>query len=536
MPDLRQRAATGTGIRQQSGQRRPECVPFAAHDVHGGVEPGRELTQEPVDLGAVRGVERPAADENLRSCGAGQARARRGYRVPEHAAGLPRTVWGAGHRLQQCAHYLRARSVAVYQVVGNEPINLQPFRGDGDHRRAAIERPLHPQPDDRILLGDIAPHKDDHIGVIHVRKRGCHSPRREQAGASRRRVGAVIQVIRANHAAEEPPGHVGVLVGQARPAEHRHPARSGGTQPARHDVQRFVPRGFAQPAPAADQRGAQAILVVHVGVTEKSEVAQPDVVHGRGFARAGAGDGAVAHIELQGAADAAQRAHAGHRLIVPWPGGEPIRLGRQRAHGADGDGVADKLRLHRQSERRVYLAVESPLKPFQRVVAGDQLAEPHAPPAQDAPLPIEHQHTAQGDRLGEVAFGLDEAAAAGAVLIGLVLQRAFAALVADGTVQRMIDEQELQDGFLSGFDFGGGREDGHAICRLQGAGGLEFRHFFDLDQTHPARPQRGHAVVVAEDGDLDAGPPGGVVDGRPLRDGDRPPVDGQRDRWWKLAH
>src|SRR5206468_1961319 len=140
-----------------------------------------------------------------------------------------------------------------------------------------------------------------------------------------------------------------------------HPTRtitSASFMSAREDV---IPHGasrLAPPAAAADQRGAQAILVVHVGVTEKSEVAQPDVVHGRGFARAGAGDGAVAHIELQGAADAAQRAHAGHRLIVPWPGGEPIRLGRQRAHGADGDGVADKLRLHRQSERRVYLAVE----------------------------------------------------------------------------------------------------------------------------------------------------------------------------------
>src|SRR5207247_2182293 len=66
--------------------------------------------------------------------------------------------------------------------------------------------------------------------------------------------------------------------------------------------------------------------------------------------------------------------------------------------------------------------------------------------------------------------------------------------------------------------------------------GLEFRHLFDLDQTHPARPQRGHAVVVAEDGDLDAGPPGGVVDGRPLRDGDRPPVDGHRHHWHTICH
>src|SRR5438128_10193366 len=63
-----------------------------------------------------------------------------------------------------------------------------------------------------------------------------------------------------------------------------------------------------------------------------------------------------------------------------------------------------------------------------------------------------------------------------------------------------------------------------------------FGIFSTLTRHIRHAPSGGHAVVVAEDGDLDAGPPGGVVDGRPLRHGDRPPVDGQRDRWWKLAH
>src|SRR5919198_5347333 len=68
----------------------------------------------------------------------------------------------------------------------------------------------------------------------------------------------------------------------------------------------------------------------------------------------------------------------------------------------------------------------------------------------------------------------------------IVLQLAFAGLIADRTIERMVDEQHLEDAlprlerFLcvdaNHLAFGDGR----------GAGGRELGHLLDLDETHAA--------------------------------------------------
>src|SRR2546430_5704394 len=82
------------------------------------------------------------------------------------------------------------------------------------------------------------------------------------------------------------------------------------------------------------------------------------------------------------------------------------------------------------------------------VVLGDLLAEAHAAVAEDAALAVDRDRRRELERLDEVALGLDEARAAAAPAEADVLQRALAALVADGAVERVVDEQELHDRLL----------------------------------------------------------------------------------------
>src|SRR5207237_8340799 len=86
--------------------------------------------------------------------------------------------------------------------------------------------------------------------------------------------------------------------------------------------------------------------------------------------------------------------------------------------------------------------VDAALDEGQLALPGDLLAESGAPPAEDAALAVEDDLVGQWPRLVEMRVVELLAARARAVLIGLVLQRTFAALVADRAVARMVARGE----------------------------------------------------------------------------------------------
>src|SRR3984885_13656003 len=88
----------------------------------------------------------------------------------------------------------------------------------------------------------------------------------------------------------------------------------------------------------------------------------------------------------------------------------------------------------------------------QLVVLGDLLAEAHAAVAEDAALAVDRDQRRQRQRLLEMALGLDHPATPEPPAERDVLERALAALVADRAVERMVDEQELDDGILGMLD------------------------------------------------------------------------------------
>ncbi len=228
-------------------------------------------------------------------------------------------------------------------MVVDKPVNLQRFRRDCDHLRPVGDRALHAQPEDGILLGDVAAHQQDDIRVVDVRDGHGHAPRDRLAGAVSSRVDTVVDVIGAQHAAEKPAGDIRILVRQPRAAEHRHAGRRGAFQTTGDQAEGIVPRRLHQVAVLADQRPAKPLGVVDVSVAEEPQITQPDVVDCGRLACSRPRDDAVPHIEVHRAAHAAQRTDAGYGLVVPGSRGEAVGLRGQSAHRADGDGVPDEL-------------------------------------------------------------------------------------------------------------------------------------------------------------------------------------------------
>lgn len=108
---------------------------------------------------------------------------------------------------------------------------------------------------------------------------------------------------------------------------------------------------------------------------------------------------------------------------------------------------------------------------------------------------------------------------------GLVLEGALAATVADGAVQRVVDEEQLEDGPLG---FGGSLAvgaDDHPVRDGRGAGGEQLLGSLHLDEAHPAGRDRRHARVVAEARDEDVELLGDIDQQPPLVGLDLPAVD-----------
>src|SRR5262249_48490613 len=155
-------------------------------------------------------------------------------------------------------------------------------------------------------------------------------------------------------------------------------------------------------------------------------------------------------------------------------------------------------------------------------------AEARAAVTEDAALAVERDRRRDRDRLLERLLLVDHPRVAGPVAERQILQRALAALVADGAVERVVDEDELERPVLSGRRLlrRARRLDDPPVGRLQRAARLELRHAFELDEAHAAGADRiAEARLVTEDGDLDPGRERGLDDARALRDVDFPLVD-----------
>src|SRR5690606_4249101 len=158
-------------------------------------------------------------------------------------------------------------------------------------------------------------------------------------------------------------------------------------------------------------------------------------------------------------------------------------------------------------------AVLAPARLAHLRAAGDLGGGAHAARAGDAARHGRGNERAEVQILGR-PLRLAEAAEIHAVGHGLVLKVAFAALVADRAVERVVDEQELHHPFPRlldhrrvGLDHRGlSVRPRPQVLDLHGAGGGGLRRpAHDLDEAHPAVAGNGEPFMVAEARNLHPG-------------------------------
>ena len=173
------------------------------------------------------------------------------------------------------------------------------------------------------------------------------------------------------------------------------------------------------------------------------------------------------------------------------------------------------------------LGVVAALLGGQLAGTGNLVAEADAAGAEDAALAVEDHVGANGLGLALAVLGGGDARRLVVVRHVVVLEFALAGLVADGAVDRVVHEDELEDGLTGRLHAGGLGVDDRAFGALVVAGGGEAAGVGGLDQTHPAVAGRGEGGVVAEVGDVHANLRGGPDDGGAGGDSDLLSVDGK---------
>ena len=476
---------------------------------------------------------RPAADRLGGDLGQ-QTRLAGGSLTDEDDGALPQVHGLEGLRLGSGCHGNQRRGEFL-RSPGRER------RERGDLEAVLAHRLAQPQENHGgLVLGFVA---DQHhvLGGLEIRVGDVHSPSRDAGGQELGLLlgcgpGTEVDVVGAEHGAREPRVGVGVLDGQ--PAARQHTDRgSRGLQPGDGGVDGLGPARDLQDPVAPDQRPGQAVLAASRDETETPLVTEPFLVHLGGIARLVALDLVVPVVGADLAAARAVVAGGGGRLQVEGPRLEAVGRRGERTHRADLHDVAGEVGIVGVLLVEPDLLQRAAFHQRDERVAGDLLREPGAAGAQHAAFAVEEDLRGDVDRLRVGAFHPAVTRLAVPVAERLVLQGALAALVADGAVERVVDQQQLQDALLGAFRHG--RADlgahHHALGNRHGAGGLGFgetaavARVGDLDQALPAGPDGVEQRMVAEPGNGGADHLGGPDDEGSLRDADRDVVDGEGD-------
>ena len=274
----------------------------------------------------------------------------------------------------------------------------------------------------------------------------------------------------------------------------------------------FRPCGFAQLAVFAQIRPVEPLRLEAIDDLPRL-VGNPFLVHRVVDARQDAHHFAPARIDADRGAERIH--HIDEFGLGQLPGArlEGIGLRQQRADGAEIGDIALQLGVHRGFEIGRDLHVFAAADRAHVARAGDFRGESHAARAMDAAI-----HRGAHERADIFVFDraliLGEARGIDAEGHGLILQIAFAALIADRAIERMIDEQKFHHAMARFFHHRRFGEDDRAP-RHSGPGAdrappwrrrrRAWRAALHFDETHAAIAGNREALVIAEARDLGAG-------------------------------
>ena len=396
---------------------------------------------------------------------------------------------------------------------------------------AMADRLAQAQVEDRDVVDRLAVEDQHGVGVVEVGHRGLEVRGSEgpQQAEGQLAAGAAVQVGRAERVTHQVGEQQPLLIAGLAADQCAGPA-SGTLERGDRGADGQVPADRAQLAAVAEHRRGNALVNVDRLVGKAALVAEPAVVDAFVVALQDAQDALVADGEADVALGRAEGADRPGLLDVPGPGAEAVGARGERANGAELDDVAAERGHVGVPVEGGDVGLVAALLEHELVILGDLLAVTDAAVAEDAALAVDGHQRREGQRLLEVALGLHEAGEPPAPAERLVLERAFAALVADRAVERVVDEDELEHRLLCRLDLRRVELHLEPLADRHAAAGLELAaHALDLHQAHPAgADRRPDLLVVTEDGDLGlAVLQGGVGEHHALRRLDLAAVDGE---------
>jgi hypothetical protein len=396
------------------------------------------------------------------------------------------------------------------------------------------------EPGDRAGLGDVRTDQEQCIrgddvfkgdgpamGTLHASER-LHSV---EVAIPR----AAVDPVGADHLAHELLEHIEVFVratGADKPTERIRALRQLQAERLFGNIfQRVFPGGLDQLAFATDQRMCKAVGVAAGMEAEEAPGAEVAVipsgsvcgVHLDQFIVLGL-HGDPAAVAAEGADRVGPLEHPGAILIH----GEPARDG---ADGADLDAASAEFAVQFMRAEVFDLGHGAAPHRSQRFHVHDLIAIPDAAQTLHTAVHLRFDEGAEVLFL-EDAFGFRKPAGRRGVLMREILEVAFAALVADRAIQRMVGQDEFQDRLVGVVHRGGGGAHGHAFGDRRAAGGLELRHLLDFDQTHPAVGVRLQLGVVTKMRNHHPDAPRRFDHQGSLGNRDRRAVDSEPDCFW----
>mmetsp|Transcript_8062 Transcript_8062/g.15621 ORF Transcript_8062/g.15621 Transcript_8062/m.15621 type:complete len:463 (-) Transcript_8062:293-1681(-) len=254
-----------------------------------------------------------------------------------------------------------------------------------------------------------------------------------------------------------------------------------------------------------DHRRGQARVAVQRFIAEAVAVGDPAFVDLFVLERNDAHDLVVLDLHDQVGTGGVMRADALAARQLPGAGAVAEGLARQSADRADVNHVARQLGVHGAADEGLDLAVFAAVGHAQFHDAGDLLAEANAAGAVDAAAHLFHRDQRADILVEDDALLFGVAALAATVADRQILQLALAALVADGAVQRVVDQQEFHDALLGLDRLVALGADDHALRDRGRAGGHGLGCLFHIHQAHAAVGRDAQLLVVAEVRDVGAG-------------------------------
>jgi hypothetical protein len=200
-------------------------------------------------------------------------------------------------------------------------------------------------------------------------------------------------------------------------------------------------------------------------------------------------------------------------------------LGDQGAHGAQIDHVPGPGMIEQLVLRDPDVGAVAPLGHVEHRLLCHVFHEPHTSGAEDATIGhVEHVATEVLHRT--VPLGIFGVAGAGPPFLEhVVLKLALAGLIADRAVERVIDEEQLENSLARLLRLVAIHMHHLPLSHRSDTRGHELGRLLYFDQAHPAYRRRGKRRVVAVMGHEDAGLLGGLDDGGALGDTHRHSVD-----------